>query len=234
MAVTPPSRAHPSAGESPGRAERAERVTGPQGLTAAEVAERIARGETNESVERTSRTLTEIVRANVFTRFNAILGTMLGLILVFGSPKDGLFGIILVVNALIGIVQEYRAKLTLDRLAVLSAPMARVVRDGATCEIAVEQVVLDDLLELRTGDQVPADGVVRASDGLELDESLLTGESDPILKHPDDQVLSGAIVVAGSGRFQATAVGNEAYARKLAAEARRFTVTHSELVPAST
>ena len=155
---------------------------------------------------------------------------MLALILVFGSPADGLFGIVLVVNALIGIVQEYRAKRTLDRLAVLSAPIARVVRDGATVEIAVEQVVLDDLLELRAGDQVPADGIVRTSDGLELDESLLTGESDPILKHPGDQVLSGAIVVAGSGRFQATAVGDEAYARKLAAEARRFTVTHSELV----
>ena len=189
MAVTPPSRAHPSAGESPGPAAGPERVTGPQGLTAAEVAERIARGETNESAERTSRTLSEIVRANVFTRFNAILGTMLGLILVFGSPADGLFGIVLVVNALIGIMQEYRAKRTLDRLAVLSAPMARVVRDGVTRELPVEQVVLDDLLELRAGDQVPADGIVRTSDGLELDESLLTGESDPILKHPGDQVL---------------------------------------------
>ncbi len=122
------------------------------------------------------------MRANVFTRFNAILGTMLALILVFGSPADGLFGIVLVVNALIGIVQEYRAKRTLDRLAVLSAPIARVVRDGASVEIPLEQVVLDDLLELRAGDQVPADGTVRTSDGLELDESLLTGESDPVLK----------------------------------------------------
>ena len=204
--------------------------TPPQGLTAAEVAERTARGQTNDSGVRTSRTLTEIVRANVFTRFNAILGTMLGLILVFGSPADGLFGIVLVVNALIGIVQEYRAKRTLDRLAVLSAPIARVVRDGVPVEIPVERVVLDDLLAVRSGDQVPADGIVRASDGLELDESLLTGESDPILKEADDDVLSGAIVVAGSGRFQATAVGADAYARKLAAEARRFTVTHSELV----
>ncbi len=230
MAVTPPSRAHPSAGGLSGPASGTEHVTGPDGLTAAEVSERVARGETNTSAERTSRTLTEIVRANVFTRFNAILGTMLGLILVFGSPADGLFGIVLIVNSLIGIVQEYRAKLTLDRLAVLSAPVARVVRDGTLNEIAVDRVVLDDLLELRTGDQVPADGFVHASDGLELDESLLTGESDPILKHPDDQVLSGAIVVAGSGRFQATAVGDAAYARQLAAEARRFTVTHSELV----
>ncbi len=224
MAATPP----PAAGTPSELAARPE--TGPNGLTAAAVAERTAQGLTNDSGERTSRTLREIVRANVFTRFNAILGTMLGLILVFGSPADGLFGIVLVVNALIGIVQEYRAKRTLDQLAVLSAPVARVVRDGEVTAIPVDAVVLDDLLELRTGDQVPADGVVHIADGLELDESLLTGESDPILKHAADQVLSGAIVVAGSGRVQATAVGDAAYARKLAAEARRFTVTHSELV----
>jgi cation-transporting P-type ATPase E len=224
VAATPP----PAAGTPSELAARPE--TGPKGLTASAVAERTAQGLTNDSGERTSRTLREIVRANVFTRFNAILGTMLGLILVFGSPADGLFGIVLVVNALIGIVQEYRAKRTLDQLAVLSAPVARVVRDGEVTAIPVEAVVLDDLLELRTGDQVPADGVVHIADGLELDESLLTGESDPILKHAADQVLSGAIVVAGSGRVQATAVGDAAYARKLAAEARRFTVTHSELV----
>lgn len=205
-------------------------MTGVDGLTAAEVVERVERGQTNESGERTSRTLTEIVRANVLTRFNAILGTMLALILVFGSPADGLFGFILIFNSLIGIVQEYRAKRTLDNLAVLSAPLARVIRDGALTEVAVEDVVLDDLLELHAGDQVPADGTVHGSDGLELDESLLTGESDPILKAPGDPVLSGAIVVAGSGRFQATAVGDDAYARRLAKEARRFTVTHSELV----
>lgn len=224
MAFTP----SPAAETPPELADRPE--TPPQGLTAAEVAERTAQGLTNDSGERTSRTLAEIVRANVLTRFNAILGTMLGLILVFGSPADGLFGFVLVGNALIGIVQEYRAKRTLDRLAVLSAPIARVVRDSVVSEIPVEAVVLDDLVDLRSGDQVPADGAVRSSDGLELDESLLTGESDPVLKHPGDQVLSGAIVVAGAGRFQATAVGDAAYARKLAAEARRFTVTHSELV----
>jgi cation-transporting ATPase E len=219
VAVTPPE-ADPTSGF----------VTGSDGLTAAEVAERVARGQTNESGERTSRTLGEIVRANVLTRFNAILGTMFVLILLFGSPADGLFGIVLVSNALIGIVQEYRAKRTLDQLAVLSAPRARVVRDAEVREIAIQAIVLDDLVELQTGDQVPADGRVQVSDGLELDESLLTGESDPVLKRSGDQALSGAIVVAGNGRFQATAVGPDAYARKLAAEARRFTLTQSELV----
>jgi cation-transporting ATPase E len=204
--------------------------TAEQGLSGREVSERVERGLTNASSERTSRTYGEIIRANVFTRFNAILGTMLAIILVVGQIQDATFGIILVANALIGIVQEIRAKRTLDSLAVLSAPKARVVRDGETSDIAVEDLVLDDLVELRTGDQIPADGDVRAADGLEVDESLLTGESDPIEKGEGAEVLSGSLVVAGSGRFQATKVGDDAYARKLAAEARRFTLVRSELV----
>jgi cation-transporting ATPase E len=118
-----------------------------------------------------------------------------------------LFGLVVVWNALIGIVQEVRAKRTLDRLAVLNAPSARVVRDGRDEEVAIGDVVLDDLLRLQTGDQVLADGVVLETDGLEIDESLLTGESDPVDKAAGAQVLSGSIVVAGSGSFQATAVG---------------------------
>jgi cation-transporting ATPase E len=205
-------------------------VTPDTGLSSVEVRDRVARGETNASSERTSRTYGEIIRANVFTRFNAILGTMLAVILVVGQIQDATFGIILFANALIGIVQEIRAKWTLDRLAVLSAPRARAVRDGVACEVALDDVVLDDLLELRTGDQVPADGEVRAEDGLEIDESLLTGESDAVAKSAGDEVLSGSFVVAGSGRFQATKVGDESYARKLAVEARRFTLVRSELV----
>jgi cation-transporting ATPase E len=200
------------------------------GLTAAQVAERVAGGLVNDSGERTSRTFGEIARANILTRFNAILGTMLVVILIVGPIQDALFGLVLISNALIGIVQEYRAKRTLDRLAVLNAPRAQVVRDGNVDEIAVEGVVLDELLEVRTGDQIPADGVVREGTGLEIDESLLTGESDPVDKRPGDEVLSGSIVVAGSGRFQATAIGADAYARKIAAEARQFTVVHSELL----
>lgn len=200
------------------------------GLTASEVAERVARGQVNVSDERTSRTLPEIVRANVFTRFNAILGTMLVIILIVGPIQDALFGVVLVLNALIGIVQEIRAKRTLDRLAVLNAPRARVVRDGEVSEVAVGEVVLDDVVELVAGDQVPCDGKVRTAEGMEIDESLLTGESDPVPKDEGDEVLSGSIVVAGSGRFQATRVGDDAYARRLATEARRFTLVRSELV----
>jgi cation-transporting ATPase E len=205
-------------------------VTPPGGLSADEVGDRTARRLTNETGERTSRTLGEIVRANVFTRFNAILGAALLVIAIIGPIQDATFGLILVANAGIGIFQEVRAKRTLDRLAVLNAPRARVVRDGTTSEVAVDTVVLDDLLELRPGDQVPCDGVVRTAEGMEVDESLLTGESDALDKNPDDQVLSGSFVVAGSGRFQATRVGADSYARKLAAEARRFTLTRSELM----
>ncbi|MGZ8762903.1 MAG: HAD-IC family P-type ATPase, partial [Acidimicrobiia bacterium] len=211
-------------------APTSEFVTAPEGLDGTAVRERVARGQVNTTGERTSRTLPEIVRANLFTRFNAILGTMLGLILVFGHPADGLFGIVLIANALIGIVQEIRAKRTLDRLAVLNAPIARVVRSGAVQEIAVDAVVLDDLVELHTGDQLVADGTVRTGDGLEIDESLLTGESEPVNKKAGDEVLSGSFVVAGFGRFQATRVGSDSYARRLAHEARRFALTRSELM----
>src|SRR5579864_3450257 len=205
-------------------------LTPPAGLSSAQVAERRSRGLTNAGGEHTSRSVAEILRANIFTRFNLILGVLLAVILVFGQPQDGLFGVVLVTNALIGIAQELRAKRTLDRLALLSAPRVRVIRDGAPRDVAVDEVVADDLVDLRAGDQLVADGVVRASEGLEADESLLTGESEPVDKRAGDRLLSGSFVVAGSGDYQATAVGAEAYARKLAAQARRFTVVRSELI----
>src|SRR5215475_3313281 len=156
--------------------------TPPGGLSSAQVAERRSRGLTNAGGEHTSRSVVEILRANILTRFNFILGVLLAVILAFGQPQDALFGIALITNALIGIGQELRAKRTLDRLAVLSAPRVRVIRDGAPHEIAVDELVADDLVDLRAGDQLVADGVVRASEGLEADESLLTGESEPVDK----------------------------------------------------
>jgi cation-transporting ATPase E len=159
-----------------------------------------------------------------------LLGVLLAVILVWGEPPDALFGIVLVTNALIGIGQELRAKRTLDRLAVLSAPRIRVIRDGGPHDIAVEELVADDLVDLRAGDQLVADGVVRESVSLQADESLLTGESEPVDKRAGDRLLSGSFVVAGSGGYQATGVGAEAYARKLAAQARRFTLVRSELI----
>ncbi len=209
--------------------ENARPVTPAGGLDDAAVRQRVEQGLTNATEERTSRTLGEILRANVLTRFNAILGAMLVMILIVGPFQDSLFGLVLVSNALIGIVQEWRAKRALDRLAVLNAPVACVVRDGTAREIPVAEIVLDDVVALRTGDQVSADGAVTHTDGLEIDESLLTGESEPVVKRVGDEVLSGSVVVAGSGTAQATRVGADAYARRLASEARRFTLVHSEL-----
>jgi cation-transporting ATPase E len=209
--------------------DTAPQVTPPEGLDLAAVRDRTERGLTNAAEERTSRTFKEILRANIFTRFNAILGTMLVIIVVVGPFQDALFGVVLVANALIGITQEWRAKRALDRLAVLNVARARVVRDGELREVRLAEVVLDDLIELRAGDQVPADSVVRSSDGLEVDESLLTGEAESVVKTVDSEVLSGSVVVAGSGRAQAVRVGTDAYARRLAAEARRFTLVRSEL-----
>ncbi len=200
------------------------------GLTSAQVAERRLRGLADGGGERTSRPVAEILRANILTRFNFILGVLLAVILVAGQPQDALFGIVLVTNALIGIAQELRAKRTLDRLAVLSAPRVRVVRDGAPHEIAVADLVAGDLVDLRAGDQLVADGVVRASASLEADESLLTGESEPVGKRAGDRLLSGSFVAAGSGGYQATGVGADAYARKLAAQARRYAPVRSELM----
>jgi cation-transporting ATPase E len=126
-------------------------------------------------------------------------------------------------------VQEVRAKRVLDRLSLLSAPKARVVRDGAETTVPLPDVVRDDVVLLSTGEQVPADGPVLDADGLEIDESLLTGESRPVVKRAGDRALSGSFVVAGSGSFRAERVGAEAYASELAAEARRFALTPSEL-----
>ena len=204
-------------------------LPGRDGLSDAEAADRRARGLGNDVPETHTRSVAQIVRTNVLTPFNFLLGGLLAVILVVGPLQDALFGLVLIANALTGIVQELRAKKTLDELTVLTAPKARIIRSGVPREAAVAQVVLDDVIELRPGDQVVVDGVVMDSAGLEIDESLVTGESEPVEKAPGDEVLSGSFVAVGSGIFRATRVGADAYARRLADEARRFTLVHSEL-----
>lgn len=200
-----------------------------RGLTAAEVAERIARGEVNDVPVRSSRSVTEIVRANVFTRFNLIIG-VLWVIMLFVAPiQDSLFGFVIIANTGIGIVQEWRAKRTLDSLAVIGEAKPTVRRDGVAAEVSISEIVLGDLVELGPGDKVIVDGTVAEADSLEIDESLLTGEADPVLKRAGDPVMSGSFVVAGGGAFTATKVGREAYAAQLAEEASRFTLVQSEL-----
>ncbi|SNX62046.1 cation-transporting ATPase E [Streptomyces sp. TLI_55] len=199
------------------------------GLSAAEVAERVARGAVNDVPVRSSRSFGEIVRANVFTRFNAIIG-VLWLVMLFVAPfQDSLFGYVIIANTGIGIIQEWRAKKTLDSLAVIGEAKPTVRRDGEALEVSTSEIVLDDLIEIGPGDKAVVDGVCVEADGLEIDESLLTGEADPVVKQPGDPVMSGSFVVAGGGAFQATKVGREAYAAQLAEEASRFTLVHSEL-----
>ncbi|MDX1691355.1 MAG: HAD-IC family P-type ATPase [Acidimicrobiia bacterium] len=200
-----------------------------RGLRPAEVAERVAAGAVNVVPEGPSRTVGDIVRANVVTPFNLILGVLLVVVLVVAPPQDALFGLVLIGNSAIGIIQEVRAKRTLDRLALLSAPKAVVIRDGRTQQIEVSDVVVDDLVVLRPGDQVVVDGPVVRTDSLEVDESLLTGESDPILKEIGDEVLSGSFVSSGSGVFRAERVGTDAFAARLADEAKQFSLVRSEL-----
>ena len=190
---------------------------------------RVERGLTNRVPDTTSRSLWQIFRANVFTLFNAIVGTSFLLLLLLGQWQDALFGLAAAGNAVIGVVEEYRAKKSLDRLAVLDAPHARVLREGEIHDIATADVVRDDVLVLRAGDQVTADAAVLESSGLEVDESLLTGESDPVDKDAGSEVLSGSIVVAGHGTARVVRVGAESFASRLTADARRFSLVNSEI-----
>lgn len=199
------------------------------GLTSAEVAARQADGRTNDVADPTSRTIGSIIRGNVVTPFNILLGILLVVILAVQEYRDALFGIVLVANALIGIIQEMRSKRALDRLAVLNAPRAVVLRDGQAVEIPASELVLDEVVVLSLGDQIAVDGEVLSEAGIEIDESLLTGEADPLPKDVGDPVMSGSFVVAGSGHIRATAVGADAYAFKLSAEARQFSQVSSDL-----
>lgn len=199
------------------------------GLSATEVADRVADGRTNAFEQTSSRSVWSIVKANVVTLFNAIVLGCFVVLFALGRWQDALFGFSAVANAVIGSVQEFRAKRALDRLALLNAPLARVRRDGVDVEVPPAQVVLDDVLVLRAGDQVPADAIVLHSRGLQLDESMLTGESDAVDKNPDAEVLSGSIVVGGEGLARASRVGADSFANRFADEAKQFSLMASEL-----
>jgi cation-transporting ATPase E len=203
--------------------------SGTSGLTSSEVAQRRADGRVNTAPPGTTRTVGQIVFANVFNPVNAIMLTLFALILVAGFPADGLFVGVVASNTIIGIAQELYARRELRKLQLLNAPRARVIRDGVEQEIDVEDIVVDDVVLLAPGDQIVVDGTVLWATGLELDESLLTGESDAVDKDVDDEVLSGSFVAAGSGACRATRVGAESYANSLAQEAKQFTLVDSEL-----
>ncbi len=199
------------------------------GLTSAEAAARHRSGLGNTIEEHTSRSVADILRANVATRFNAIIGSLAAVVLVFGAWIDALFAIVAALNSTIGIVQELRAKRSLDALRVLVDDDIGVYRDGRLVSLPPSQLVLDDVFRVELGDQVPVDAVVLDSSGLELDESALTGESVPVPKPSGAEIRSGSHVVAGSGTARSTRVGGESWARRLTDEARSFALTRSEL-----
>jgi cation-transporting ATPase E len=202
---------------------------GNAGLTDAEVAQRIADGKTNDVPARATRSIPDIIRANVFTRINAILSVLLAIVLATGSLINGMFGLLIIANSIVGMAQEIRAKRTLDKLAIVGQAKPLVRRGSGVRAVAPGQVVLDDVIELGAGDQIVVDGEIVEQTGLEIDESLLTGEADHVAKSVGDPVMSGSYVVAGAGAYRATKVGREAYAAQLAAEASQFTLVKSEL-----
>ena len=198
------------------------------GLTGAEADRRLAkRGPAPD--EPHGRSYKSIVRANVFTVFNLILLVAGGLTLIFGEWQDALFLGILVANSAIGIVQEVRAKQALDRLSSLVAPHATVVRDGTPRTVEVEDLVDGDLVRIGPGDQIVADGTLQQSEGLEVDESILSGESRPVARRTGDEVRSGSFAADGVGAYTVTAVGAQSYASRLTGEARSFRHPRSPL-----
>ncbi|AOZ73463.1 hydrolase [Boudabousia tangfeifanii] len=199
------------------------------GLTAEQVEALVAQDRTNDVKRRSSRPLSSIIWANIFTVFNGILTAAAVTVLYFGSPMDALFAIVMVINAATGIIAEIKAKRTLDKVSILDTPTAKVIRDGKTQTIDRVDLVPGDIVCLSLGDQVPTDGYVLASGGLEIDESMLTGESVPVEKKVGDPILSGTAVVSGKGRFQTTAVGSELYVEKITGEVKKFKQAHSEL-----
>lgn len=206
-----------------------DHVLAERGLDGADVVVREEAGLTNRQPKDTSRSIWKILRVHVLTLFNLAIGACAVAIIVLGRWFDLVFCLAAVANVVIGVIQEYSAKRKLDRIALLHQDAAHVLRDGAETDVRLEEILLDDAVVLRRGDQVPADGIVLTSDGLDIDESLLTGESDPVAKSVGDGVLSGSAVLSGYGIFRVTAVGADSHASQLAIEARKFSKIHSEL-----
>ncbi|QOL43583.1 HAD-IC family P-type ATPase [Bifidobacterium longum subsp. infantis] len=202
---------------------------GATGLTSKEVVQRIESGQSNAVKTSSSRSVQDIVRANVFTLFNGIIFAAMVLVLITGSWRDAVFGFVIIINTGIGIVTELRAKRTLDKLSILVASEFLVRRDGKDVEVSHNEIVLDDLLWIRAGEQVPADGQIIQTWGLELDESMLTGESRTVRHKVGEQVYSGATAVSGMALVKVNAVGSHSYAATLTAQAKVYKKTVSDL-----
>lgn len=199
------------------------------GLNAAEIMARRSAGQTNEVKTQTSRSLWTIIRENVFTLFNVIILVAMVMVLLAGQWKDAVFGLVIIVNAGIGILTELKAKHTLDKLSILVRSQSLVRREGRNVQVDHDAIVLDDLLWVRSGEQVPADGTVVHTWGLELDESMLTGEARTVRKAEGAEIYSGSTAVSGLALVRVTAVGDHGYAAKLTAQAKVYKKTVSDL-----
>jgi len=198
------------------------------GLTDEQVNERIEQGKVNADENPNTRTYKQIVRENTLTFFNFLNLVLLVLVLLVGSYKNAFFVCIIIINTLIGIAQEIRAKKTIDKLAILTAKKSIVIREGKKWTVPTEELVLDDLVCLKTGDQVPADAKVLEG-SVEVNESLLTGESDNLPKNVGDELFSGSFVTAGEACCQIIHVGKDNYAAQITSEAKEFKRHNSEL-----
>ena len=198
------------------------------GLTDEQVNARIAEGKVNADENPNTRTYKQIVRENTLTFFNFLNLVLLVLVLLVGSYKNAFFVCIIIINTLIGIAQEIRAKKTIDKLAILTARKSVVIREGQKWTVPTEELVLDDVVCLKTGDQVPADARILEG-SLEVNESLLTGESDNLPKNEGDELFSGSFVTSGEACCQIIHVGKDNYAAQITSEAKEFKRHNSEL-----
>lgn len=200
-----------------------------KGLTGPEVDKRVETGLVNVTDNNIFKTKKEIIITHTVTYFNFLNLFLAALIIVSGQFKNLTFMGVIIVNSVIGIIQEMKVKKLVDKLSVITASKARVIRDGVEQEIAIEMVVQDDLVSVANGDQVCSDCVVLESDGMEVNESMLTGESKPVRKKPGDKLLSGSYLVAGSGLGRVEHVGEENYATVLARKAKTKKRASSEM-----
>jgi len=202
----------------------------PSGLSLAAVRQRVESGQVNKAARFTTRTVAGILRNNVLTLFTGVLMASVAALLVIGAYTDAVFiSAVTVANVLAGIVGELRAKRALDQLSILAQRTVRVVRAGQEAEIASDDVVQDDLLLVRSGDPVVADGIVESAVKLSFDESLITGEADPISKREGDPVFAGSYCAHGSGAYAATAVGAASSVNVLTAQAKGYKISRTPL-----
>ncbi|EJP6471660.1 cation-translocating P-type ATPase [Clostridium botulinum] len=200
-----------------------------KGLSKAEILCRIKDGKVNRLPKAPSRTLGQIIRANLFTSYNALNAILAIIVFIAGSPKNAVFAGVIITNTIIGMFQEIRAKNILERLSVINEKSVDVIREGKIDNINIEEIVLDDIIVLKSGDQILVDCELLSNNEIEVDESLITGESDSILKKENDRLLSGSFVSSGNAYAKVTNVGKNTYAAKLAEEAKQFKLINSEL-----